>query len=220
MTAFDWQFAVEIFPDLLNGMWITIQATFFGFLLALVFGLFFALSRRSDSPWIRIPVSAVVEFVRSTPLLVQLFFFFYVIPRYLNFRVPAFQLGVLAIGLHFGTYTAEVIRAGINAVPRGQWEAATSLNFSIWQRWTLIILPQAIPPMIPALGNYLIGMFKETAQLSAITVVELMLVARSIGTREFRFIEPITIAGLLYFIVSYPSSLIIRQLEKRFGSPI
>jgi polar amino acid transport system permease protein len=133
-------------------------------------------------------------------------------------RVPAFTLGVLASGLHFGTYTSEVFRAGIEAVERGQWEAATSLNFTPFQTWTRIILPQAIPPMIPALGNYLIGMFKETAQLSAITIVELMLSARSIGTREFRFIEPITLAGLLYFAVSYPSSLVVQRLEARFGT--
>ena len=219
MNAFDWQFAVEIFPSLLQGLWITIQAAFFGFILALVFGLFFALTRRSDSAWISVPVGALVEFVRSTPLLVQLFFFFYVIPRYVGFRVPAFQLGVLAIGLHYGTYTSEVIRAGIDAVARGQWEAATALNFTPMQKWQRILLPQAIPPMIPALGNYFIAMFKETAQLSAITVVELMLVARTIGTRDFRFIEPITIAGLLYFMVSYPSSLVIQRLEKRFGTP-
>jgi polar amino acid transport system permease protein len=111
-----------------------------------------------------------------------------------------------------------VFRAGIEAVPRGQWEAATSLNFTPIQKWTRIILPQAIPPMLPAFGNYLIGMFKETAQLSAITIVELMLSARIIGTREFRFVEPITLAGVLYFALSYPSSLIVQRLEARFGN--
>jgi polar amino acid transport system permease protein len=214
---FDWGFAFDILPKLLEGLWVTVQATFLGFALALAIGLAFALGRRSEQWWISQPLGMVIEFIRSTPLLVQLFFFFYVLPRY-GLRVPAFTLGVLAIGLHFGTYTSEVFRAGIEAVERGQWEASTSLNFTPFQKWTRIILPQAIPPMIPALGNYLIGMFKETAQLSAITIVELMLSARSIGTREFRFIEPITLAGLLYFAVSYPSSLVVQRLEARFGT--
>ena len=216
---FDIEFALEILPDLLEGLWITVQATFLGFALAVIIGLAFALGRRSDQWWISQPISVIVEFIRSTPLLVQLFFFFYLLPRYTGLRVPAFTLGVAAIGLHFGTYTSEVFRAGIEGVPLGQWEAATALNFTVSQKWTRVILPQAIPPMIPVLGNYLIGMFKETAQLSAITVVELMLTARSIGTREFRFVEPITLAGMLYFAVSYPSSLIMQRLEARFGRP-
>ena len=215
-TIFDWEFAIDILPELLDGLWVTVQATVGGFIIALAIGLFFALARRSDNILVSSPVAVIVELIRSTPLLVQLFIFFYILPRY-GFRMPPFQLGVLAIGLHFGTYTSEVYRAGINAVPKGQWEAARALNFTIFQKWTRIVLPQAIPPMIPALGNYFIGMFKETAQLLAITVVELMLTARIIGTREFRFVEPITMAGVLYFAVSYPSSLFIQRLEARLG---
>lgn len=214
---FDVEFAISILPRLLAGLQVTVYATVLGFIIALFIGLFFALGRRSTMTLLSGPLTFLIEFIRSTPLLVQLFVFFYILPRY-GFRVPAFWLGVLAIGLHFSTYTSEVYRAGINAVPRGQWEAAQALNFTATQKWTRIILPQAIPPMIPALGNYLISMFKETAQLSAITVVELMLTARSIGTREFQMVEPITLAGLLYFMVSYPSALLIQRLEVRFGS--
>lgn len=196
---------------------VTIEATVVGFILAVILGLFLALGRRSENPWISQPIGAVVEFIRSTPLLVQLFFFFFVLPRY-GIRLPAFVVGTVALGLHYGTYTSEVYRAGIDAVDRGQWEAATALNFSPLRVWTGIILPQAIPPMIPALGNYLIGMFKESAQLLAITVTELMLTARVIGTETFRFLEPITLAGLLYFLVSYPSALILQRLEARYAN--
>jgi len=212
----DMRYARRIFPDLLDGLKLTVLATFLGFALALAFGFFFALGRRSDIWWVSVPSAAVVEFTRSTPLLVQLFFFFFVLPRW-GIRLPAFQLGVIAIGLHYGTYCSEVYRAGIDAVPQGQWEAATALNFSTRRVWSGIILPQTIPPMIPAFGNYLVAMFKETAQLSAITVVEMMLAARIAGTDSFRFLEPITMAGALYFAVSYPSSLVVQQLEKRFG---
>jgi polar amino acid transport system permease protein len=212
----DMRYARRILPDLLDGLQLTVLATFLGFGLALIFGFGFALGRRSKQIWISLPSAAVVEFTRSTPLLVQLFFFFFVLPKW-GIRLPAFQLGVIAIGLHYGTYCSEVYRAGIDAVPQGQWEASTALNFSARRVWLGIILPQAIPPMIPAFGNYFVAMFKETAQLSAITVVELLLSARSAGTRDFRFLEPITMAGGLYFAVSYPSSLIVQQLEKRFG---
>ena len=213
---FDWEYAIGFMPTLLEGLWVTIQVTVVAFILAAILGLLMALGRRSDNPWIAQPIGAIVEFIRSTPLLVQLFIFFYVLPRY-GLRMPAFIVGTIALGLHYGTYTSEIYRAGIDAIDRGQWEAARALNFSPVRTWVGIVLPQAIPPMIPALGNYLVAMFKESAQLSAITVVELTLTARTIGTQSFRFLEPFTMAGILYFLISYPSSLVVQRLEKRYA---
>lgn len=216
MLGWDWQFAAEILPELLEGLLVTIQATFVGFIIAAILGLLLALGRRSQNQWIAQPIGVFIEFIRSTPLLVQLFFFFFVLPRY-GVRLPAFVVGSVALGLHYGTYTSEVYRAGIEAIGRGQWEAATALNFSPTRVWVSIILPQAIPPMFPALGNYLIGMFKESAQLMAVTITELMLTARVIGTETFRFLEPITMAGFLYFLLSYPSALFVQRLEARYA---
>jgi polar amino acid transport system permease protein len=213
---FDWEFALEILPTLMQGFYVTVQVTIFSFILAAILGLLFALGRRSENKWLSEPIGALVEFVRSTPLLVQLFFFFYVLPQY-GIRMPAFVLGTIALGLHYGTYTSEVYRAGIDAIEKGQWEAAVALNFSPLDTWTRIILPQSIPPMIPALGNYFVAMFKETAQLSAITITELLLTGRIIGTQTFRFLEPITMVGLLYFLISYPSSLLVQKLEARYA---
>jgi polar amino acid transport system permease protein len=212
----DWRFVRRIYPDMLEGLEVTVRATFISFALALVFGFLFALGRRSESLWISLPTAAIVDFTRTTPLLVQLFFFFFVLPRY-GVKLPAFQLGVAAIGVHYGTYCSEVYRAGIDAVPRGQWEAAKALNLSPQRKWFAIILPQALPPMIPAFGNYLVAMFKETALLAAIAVPELLDTARSAGTRAFRYLEPITMVGLLYFSVSFPASLLVQELERRFG---
>lgn len=213
---FDWNYAIEFMPTLLGGLVITIEVTVVAFVIAAVLGLLMALGRRSDNPWIAQPIGAVIEFIRSTPLLVQLYIFFFVLPRY-GLRMPAFVVGTIALGLHYGTYTSEIYRAGIDAIDRGQWEAARALNFSPSRTWLGIVLPQAIPPMIPALGNYLVAMFKESAQLSAITVVELTLTARIIGTNSFRFLEPLTMAGVLYFLISYPSSLVVQRLEKRYA---
>lgn len=217
LQFFDFDYIAEIFPELLEGLFVTVQASIAGFIVALILGLLFALARRSENDWLAQPVGAVVEFVRSTPLLVQLFFFFYVLPRY-GIRLGPFLIGTVALGLHYGTYTSEVYRAGIDAVERGQWEAATALNFSPVDVWVRIILPQSIPPMIPALGNYLVAMFKESAQLSAITVFELLNTAQTIGTRNFAYLEPITLAGALYFAISYPSSLIVQRLEARYAA--
>lgn len=214
MEFFDVEFALEILPLLLRAMVVTIKATFVGFGIAAILGLLFALGRRADSRWISWPVGAVVEFIRSTPLLAQLFFLFYVMPKY-GLRLDAFTLGVIGLGLHYGAYTSEVYRAGIEAVERGQWEAATALNFSSAQQWTRIILPQAIPPMIPALGNYLIAMFKETPLLSAITVVEMFQRAKIISSQTFQPLEPYTMVGILFFLLSYPSVLLLQRLESR-----
>lgn len=162
----------------------------------------------------------MVEFIRSTPLLVQLFFIFYVLPE-IGISLSPFVAGVAGLGLHYSTYLAEVYRSGIKAVPKGQWEASTALNFSKLQVWTRVILPQAIPPVVPMLGNYFIVMFKETPLLSAITLVEMMQTAKMIGSSSFRYLEAFTIVGILFLLLSYPSSLVVRRLEQktnqRFG---
>lgn len=217
MDAIDLQFAWSILPTLLRALTITIQATFVGFSLAAIVGLLLALARRSTMRWLSWPAAAIVEFVRSTPLLVQLFFLYYVLPQY-GIKLSVFVVGAIGLGMHYGAYTSEVYRAGIDAIAKGQWEAATALNFSRSHTWTKIILPQAIPPMIPALGNYLIGMFKETPMLAAITVVELFMQAKIISSQTFRPLEPYTMVGILFFLLSYPSALLIRRLEDRFGT--
>jgi polar amino acid transport system substrate-binding protein len=135
----------------------------------------------------------------------------------MDYAGTAFRKGDEDLRDAFNADASEVYRAGIDAVDRGQWEAAAALNFPSLLTWVRIILPQAVPPMIPALGNYLIGMFKESSQLAAITVAELLLRARSIGSHDFRFLEPITMVGVLYFIVSYPSALVVNRLEARIG---
>ena len=131
--------------------------------------------------------------------------------------LPALLAGVIGLGLHYGTYTAEVYRAGIDNVPRGQWEAAKACNLSASQTWTRIILPQAIPPMIPALANYFVAMFKETPLLSAITILELMNQAKSVANTYYRYIEPITLVGAFFLAISLVAVVLLRWLEHRYG---
>ena len=212
----DWEFVWRIMPTMIEGVKITILATILGSMLAAVVGLLIALLRRSPNRLVSVSVGWFAEFIRGTPLLVQLYFIFYVLPS-AGILLSPLVAGVIGLGLHYGTYAAEVYRAGIDNVPRGQWEAAKACNLNPTQTWIYIIMPQAIPPMIPALANYFIAMFKETPLLSAITVLELMNQARSIANTNYRYIEPITMVGAFFLIISIISVFGLRWLERRYG---
>lgn len=212
----DWDFALEILPALLQGLKVTVQATILGILVAMTLGLVLAMARRSERRWVSWPVGGLVEGVRSTPLLAQLFFLYFVLPEF-GVVLSPMVIGVLGLGIHYACYTSESYRAGIESVPRGQWEAAVALNMSQATRWRYVVLPQAVPTVIPALGNYLVAMFKEAPLLSTVTVLELLAVARSIQSVTFRGLEPFTMAGLLFLAVSIPASILVRYLERRYG---
>jgi polar amino acid transport system permease protein len=214
----DWEFVWEILPRLFDGVRITILATFLGFGLAAILGLVIALARRSRSRWLAVPVGFSADFIRGTPLLVQLYILFFVLPS-IGITLSPLLAGIMGLGLHNSTYVAEVYRAGIESVPRSQWEAARACNLSRAQIWRHIVLPQAIPPMIPALSNYLIAMFKETPLLSAITVYELMGEARAIATNTYRYVEPITLVGVFFLVISLGCAYLARLLERRMRIP-
>ncbi len=213
----DWAFTVSIMPQLIDGVIITIQATLLGTIVAMVMGLVWAILRRTAGPPVAMTVRWLVEFVRGTPLLVQLYFLFYILPD-LGILLSPLTAGVIGLGLHYSAYTAEVYRAGIDNIPSGQWEAAKAVNLTPRQTWTHIIVPQAIPPMIPALANYFVAMFKETPLLSAITVLELMNQARSAANFSYRYLEPMTMVGVFFLLVSIPAVIGLRYLERRFGA--
>ena len=209
----DWSYTAEILPILAQASIVTIEATLLGFALAATLGLVLAIMRMSPTVWVSWTAVAVIEFVRSTPLLIQIFFIYFVFPEF-GVTLDAMTAGVIALGLHYGTYCSEVYRAGIEGVPRGQWEAATALNLSPYDTFKDIIIPQAIPPVVPALGNYLVALFKETPLLSAIAVLELMQTAKILGSQTFRYTEPITLVGLFFLVMSLVSAAAIRALER------
>ncbi|MCA1671063.1 MAG: ectoine/hydroxyectoine ABC transporter permease subunit EhuD [Actinobacteria bacterium] len=171
--------------------------------------------RRAKIPVVDQVLWAFIEFVRSTPLLVQVFVLYYVVQPATGLKISAFATGVLALGVHYACYTSEVYRAGIDAVPQGQWEAAAALCLPKRRVWTAVILPQAVPRVIPALGNYTISMFKEVPLLLAIGVTEIVNQAKQYGAETFRFVEAFTMAGLAFLLLSYPASILVRRLERR-----
>ncbi|GKX33298.1 MAG: ectoine/hydroxyectoine ABC transporter permease subunit EhuD [Rhizobiaceae bacterium MnEN-MB40S] len=210
-----WTVAADVFPLLLGGLVVTVEATIMGAAVAYVLGLFLAIMKRSHNRPLALTVYWMSEFIRRTPLLVQLYFLFYVLPDLGLFLSPL-AAGVIGLGLHFSTYTSEVFRAGIDNVPKGQWEASRSLNYNPLQTWRYVILPQAIPPMIPPLANYLITMFKETPLLAAITVIELFNAANIYSNSYYKYLEPMTLVGLLFLLVSIPAAYLAMRLEKKY----
>jgi polar amino acid transport system permease protein len=213
-VKWDWGAVRDFMPHFWDGLLVTLQALALGSLISFALGLVWTLLMRTPSRWVRWPVGIVTEFIRDTPLLVQLFFLFYVLPEW-GLTFSALTTGVIAIGLHYSTYTMQVYRAGIEAVPAGQWEAATALSLSMRRTWTVVILPQAIRRVVPALGNYVISMLKDTPLLMAITVLDMLGEARLFSQQHFQFTEPLTVIGVAFVLISYPASLLLRALERR-----
>lgn len=213
----DWEFAREILPKLFDGVIITVYASLLASIVALLFGLALAVAMRSGHPIVASAVRACVEFIRGTPLLVQLYFSFYVLPDVGIYLTPLIA-GVLTLGIHYSSYTSEVYRTGIENVDRGLWEAATALNLTRTQTWRYVIIPQAVPPMVPVLGNYIVAMFKETPLLSMITVIELMGQARIISNINYRYFEPMTLVGVFFLAISIPSVIALNYMERRYGT--
>ncbi|NEA61572.1 ectoine/hydroxyectoine ABC transporter permease subunit EhuD [Streptomyces sp. SID12488] len=215
--TWDWGAVRDFLPHLWDGLLVTLQALGLGSLISFTLGLVWALLMRTPTRWVRWPVGVVTEFVRDTPLLVQLFFLFYVLPEW-GIGASALTTGVVAIGLHYSTYTMQVYRAGIEAVPPGQWEAATALSLPVRRTWTAVILPQALRRVVPALGNYVIAMLKDTPLLMTITVLDMLGEARLFSQEHFQFTEPLTVIGVAFVLISFPASLLVRALERRLAS--
>jgi polar amino acid transport system permease protein len=211
---FSWSFVWEVLPARGRAAVISLVVTVGGYLAALAFGLvFFGLTRaRRES--IRRLGRWTIELVRSTPLLIQAYFIFFILPEY-GIVLSALTTGVLALGLYHGAYTAEAYRAGLESVPAGQWDAVHSLRFSRFAAYRYVIIPQLLPPITPVLGNTFITMLKDSSILSAVAVPELMFVANDLGSERFQYTEPITLAALIYLIMSLSFALILYWVERR-----
>ncbi|QNP63461.1 ectoine/hydroxyectoine ABC transporter permease subunit EhuD [Streptomyces genisteinicus] len=212
--TWDWSAVADFMPRFWDGVLVTLQVLVLGSLISFSLGLVWALAFRAPSRFVRWPVNVFTEFVRTTPLLVQLFFLYFVLPEW-GVQFSALTTGTIAIGLHYSTYTAQVYRAGIDAVPRGQWEAAKALSLPAHRTWSAVILPQAIRRITPALGNYVIAMLKDTPLLAAIGVLELLQQSRLESASTFQYTEPLTVIGIAFILIAYPASLLVRSLERR-----
>ena len=211
----DWEFARAVLPDLLGAfLRLTLGITAAASVVAVTLGLALALARGSGARSVSWPTYGFVEFIRSTPIPIQLFFVYYALPA-VGVRLSALATGILVLGVHYACYMSEVYRAGIEAVPRGQWEACVALSLPTWRTWRAVILPQVVRRVLPSTGNQVIALFKETPFLIVIGVLEMVTVANQLAATRYRYIEPITIAGLIFLAASYPTSVLLRKLETR-----
>lgn len=233
----DGALAAQLWDPLLEGFIIILAVTILASIICLVLGLVVAIALRSGPRWLSAPLFGVMEFIRNTPLLVQLFFAWFGIALAIGvsdtiFTVPTFSIGgweigpldfggpffvgVIVLGIHYSTYTAEVYRAGIDGVPKGQWEAITALSLPKRYGWQHVILPQALRRVIPALGNYIISMFKEVPVLIAIGLADMIYKTQEFQAANFAgAVEGYTIAGLIFLAASYPIAVAMRKLENR-----
>ena len=213
-SLFNFTDAGEWLPDLFKGALVSVELTLAVMALSLVFGLIVALARLTRFRAVRTIATVYIEIIRGTPALLQLFYIYFVLPAF-GLKLPAFTAGVIGLTLNYSAYLSEVYRAGIQAVAKGQLEAAQALGMSRSLMMRLIILPQAFRIVVPPLGNYFISLFKDTALASLITVRELIFSGQIIAATNFQYFAIFTIIGAIYLALSYPGSLGVQYLERR-----
>ena len=193
----------------------TVFLTFVSMAFALLVGLIVALAQFDKRKWyFRWPARAFVEIIRGTPLLLQLFYIFYVFP-FFGLRLDRLVAAVLGLGINTGAYLSEVFRAGIDAVDKGQWEAADALGMPTSLTLRHVVLPQAFRIVVPPTGNYFISLFKDTALVSTISVSELLFSGQLLAAQSFRYIEIYSLIFVIYLAISFPASLGVRWIERR-----
>lgn len=203
----------EYFGVLLEGLRITVILAVIVMLLSLALAVPVAVARMSRNPIVRIPIDAYVEMMRTTPLILQLIYIYYVLPG-AGIKLDPFTAGTIGLTLHYTAYIGEVYRSGIEAVSRGQHHAAAALGMTRLLAFRRIIMPQALRIVTPALGNYFITIFKDTALTSVMTVQELMFTGEIISARTYQYFPIYTLILLIYFGIGYPSALFVRYLER------
>ncbi len=213
-VSFGWDYFFHLLPQMLRGLYTTARATVLGFLIAATLGMVMAMLRRSQNRVVSLPTAFLIEFIRSTPILVQMFFAQVLVRSVDWLSLNPIVILFLVLGIHYATYASEAYRAGINSVPKGQWEAAVALNLDPVTKWTRIIIPQAIPNVLPTLGNYLVAAFKDAPIGDAVlSTAGVLFFANTIRAEDFRPVEPYLLIGVGFLLVSLPAAWLVRRLE-------
>ncbi|MCT8975425.1 amino acid ABC transporter permease [Clostridium sp. CX1] len=210
----DFSFLSEYYSFFINGVKFTIVLAFFTVLFGFMLGLLLSLMRLSNKKILNVIAASYVEFIRGTPLLVQLYIVFYGLPH-LGIALPDFAAGIIALSVNSAAYIAEIIRAGIQAVDKGQMEAARSLGMKSGMAMRYIIIPQAVKNILPALGNEFIVVIKESSIASIIGIHELMYNADTVRGNTFKPFEPLIVAAIMYFILTFSLSKVVGAFERR-----
>ena len=215
---YEWHFEVvwENLPIMLSGIWLTVLLSILSMALGASLGMVIALARLSQWSFLRFLAYCYTELFRTTPLLIQIVWVYYVLPLVTGITMSPFQSGLVAIGLNVAAFMAEIYRAGITSVDRGQTEASLALGMTRAQLMRRILIPQAITRMIPPIGTMWISLFKDTSLVSAIGVTELMYQARFLAVDTYRPVEIFTICAVIYFLITFPQSLGVNWLYEKY----
>lgn len=205
----------EFAPRLLWGAVATIKITLLSIIFAMVIGLLLAVVRMSSRKVLTISAALFVDLIRGTPLLLQIFYIYYVLPL-AGLTLNSFTAGVIALSLNYAAYLSEVFRSGIVAVAPGQREAAWSLGIPAQETMTRIVLPQAVRLVIPSVGNYFVSLFKDSALVSVIALTELMRAGQLLASSTFKHFEIFTMVAVIYLAISYPATWLVRWVEQYF----
>ena len=206
--------AVEFFPILLQGVWLTIVVTIGSLALSTVLGLFWALLRVSGIGVLVGLTAGLINVIRGIPIIVLLFYLYFVMPDF-GVALTALQASILGLGIAYSAYQSENFRAGIEAIDKGQIEAAQAIGMSWAQTMRRVVLPQAVKIVLPPYGNVMIMMLKDSSQASTITVAELALQGKLIASSTFKNTSVFTLVALMYLTMSIPLILLVRHFEKK-----
>lgn len=210
-----WKALFRASDNYISGFSTTLKVALAGLLLALALGIFFGILSSGKSKILKGISRIYVEFFQNTPLVIQVFFYYNCLPYIIGGRVPKFMLGVMGVGIYHGAYISEVIRTGIEAVPKGQFEAAYSQGFSYIQTMRYIILPQTLKMILPPLANQALNLVKNTSVLAMVAGLDLMYHADSWASDRGFFVQAYLSCALLYFIICFPLARLARWLEIR-----
>lgn len=211
-----WEAFFAVLPEkYIPGFLMTLKVALAGLLLALVLGIIFGMLSTAKVKPLKLLARVYVEFFQNTPLTVQIFFYYACLPYVIGGRVPKFTLGVIGVGIYHGAYISEVIRTGIEAVPKGQFEAAYSQGFGYLQTMQYVILPQTIKIIMPPLANQALNLVKNTSVLAMVAGMDLMYFADSWGSDRGFFMQAYLPCAILYFIICFPLAKLARWLEIR-----
>ena len=215
--AWDFKVVLDNFPILLRGLWLTVGLWAVSLVLGLVLGLAISMGPISGSRWLRLPAIGWIEVFRNTPVLVQLIWFYYAFPIVLGAQLSPVTAAILGLTLNTSAYCAEIFRAGIESIARGQWEAAKAIGMTRWMSLQRVILPQVFKRMLPAFTNRAIELAKVTSLASVLAVHELMYQGRLLSSTYYRPLEILTAVALVYFVIIYPGSWLSARLERRLA---
>ena len=210
---FDRQFLLDAFPVILASLGTTLWVTIASCAVAVLLGLVLELARRYSGPCHFI-FRFITDFIRSTPILVQIYFFYFVLPQF-GVTLPALVIGVFALGLYYSAYLAEVFKAGIDAIPIGQTEAAQSLGLSWMDQIVRVIMPQMLRMIAAPMGNYFVSLLKATPYLAVIAVPEMLGAALELGSDSFRYAEPMVATEIIFLVLAICIAQMVRWVEVR-----